>query len=164
LTKDLNKLNIPTLHTTVDYWNMGDYSNEYAFSRPTVKKELAAYSSLKLVIDMHRDSGPRKDTTNLINGKQTAGIFFIIGQQNPNWKKNDALANGLKDVMQKLYPGLCRGVWEKNYLNFDSRYNQDLSPDSVLIEVGGPYNTTDELNLAADDLAQVISAYLQKKN
>ena len=40
-------------------------------------------------------------------------------------------------------------------------YNQDLSPKSILIELGGQYNEIEELNNTIKVLAKVILKYIE---
>ena len=40
-------------------------------------------------------------------------------------------------------------------------YNQNLSPNSVLIEVGGQYNTIEQVNNTMPILANAILKYLE---
>jgi stage II sporulation protein P len=161
LVQELKTFGIPSIHTTVDYWTMGPYWNAYQYSRKTVQDVLKQNPGLKMILDIHRDSEPKSVTTTTVDGKSTAGIYIIIGGMNPRHDQNEKLANALKAQMDAEYPGLCRGIWRKTSTQYDTIYNQDLSPNSVLLEIGGPDNTTEELNLAVDDLAHVIANVLK---
>ncbi|UOF88907.1 stage II sporulation protein P [Fodinisporobacter ferrooxydans] len=163
LVQDLKQLGVSSIHTTNDYWTMGPYWNAYKYSRQTVKQVLKQHPGLKMILDIHRDSEPKSVTTTIVKGAPTAGIYFIIGGMNPHHDENERLANALKNQMDQEYPGLCRGIWRKTSTQYDTIYNQDLSPNSVLIEIGGPYNTPDELNRAVDDLSHVIADVLKKE-
>ncbi|UOF91066.1 stage II sporulation protein P [Fodinisporobacter ferrooxydans] len=164
LTEDLNTRGLTTIQTTNDYWKYGDYP----YSRKTVEKELQKYPQLSMIFDIHRDSGPRDKTTTVIDGKTVSRIFFIIGGANPNYQENLKFASLLNKKMETLYPGkdgqpgLSEGIWVKQKNpSYDTTYNQDLNPNMVLIEIGGPYNTLDEENRAADLLANVIQSVWQ---
>ncbi|ATY85215.1 hypothetical protein CVV65_10000 [Kyrpidia spormannii] len=161
LVDDLKKLGITAIHTTVDYWPMGDYSKMYGFSRKTVNEVLQKYPGLKLIIDMHRDSDPRDLTTTTINGQTYAKIRIIIGGNNPNYQANERLAEVLKGELDRLYPHLVRDIWAKRSTTYDATYNQDLSPNMLLIEIGGPENTEAELDRTATCLADGIAALLK---
>ncbi|MFC4767399.1 stage II sporulation protein P [Effusibacillus consociatus] len=74
--------------------------------------------------------------------------------------KNVLNLNSLKidNKLRKMYPGLSRGVHKKiPNPAYDTRYNQDLFPNSIIIEVGGPENTLKETFYTADMLANVIA-------
>lgn len=159
ITEALNKKKIPTIQTKVDYWTYGNYNKSYDYSRPTVEDILKKNKSIEMVFDIHRDDGPRQNTTRLIDGKDTAAVFFIIGGANPHYEQNYKFAEMLHNKMNEMYPGVSRGIWKKPpNPNYDTRYNQDLFPNSVLIEIGGPENSMAEENRTADMIANVIAA------
>ncbi|XBO85525.1 stage II sporulation protein P [Bacillus licheniformis] len=57
----------------------------------------------------------------------------------------------------KKYPGLSRGVISKGAAGDNGIYNQDLNERSVLIEFGGVDNNREELERAAEAMADVFS-------
>lgn len=162
LAKSLKNNDISVLQTKTDYWTMGSFEKSYDFSRQTLKKILNNNESIKMVFDIHRDSLTRAKTTTVINGKNAASIFFIVGGSNKNWQKNSEFAKKLDSKTKQMYPGLSRGVTKKTSTAYDTRYNQDLHPNSVIIEIGGPENTLDEANYTADLLANLISQLIKE--
>lgn len=164
LQQALQREHIPAIQTKTDYWNKGNVENEYDLSRKTVQGVLKKYNSLKMVFDIHRDSLPRDKTTVQLGGKNVAQVYFIIGGSNPNSKKNEAFALRIHERMQQMYPGVSKGAYiARPNPAFDTRYNQDLFADSVLIEIGGPENTLDEEYRTADLLAKVIASLLREQ-
>lgn len=162
LYKDLISKKIGAIHTKNDYWFKGDVVNEYNLSRKTVQDILKKNDSIKMVFDIHRDSQARDMTTTKIKGKDAARIYFIIGGANKDWEKNSEFAKKLHTKMEQMYPGLSRGVHKKiPNPAYDTKYNQDLNPHNVLIEIGGPDNNLQEENYTADLLADVIEAVLK---
>lgn len=158
----LKKEGILGMQTLEDYWMYKDYDNSYVYSRKTVQKVLQEHKDFKLILDIHRDSSGRKVTTRTIEGQEYAAVYFIIGGDNPNSSKNAAVATKLHEHMQKMYPGLSRGVWLKPANpNYDTRYNQDLNPNMVLVEVGGPHNSLEEVKRTSEALAKVSVEYLK---
>ncbi|TCP27074.1 stage II sporulation protein P [Scopulibacillus darangshiensis] len=133
----------------------------YDASRPIVKEAINSNKDYKLFIDVHRDSSRKKDTTAHINNKPFARVSFVIGKENPYYKKNLAITNKLHDDLNKLYPGLSKGIFEKRGTGVNGVYNQDLSPHVILIEVGGVDNTKEELQNTIDALARVVQDYLK---
>lgn len=160
LTEKLGELGVGAAHSNTDYsttvksysWN---YS--YKYSRETVKAAMADNNDLQYFFDIHRDSNARPKTTVTIDKKDYAQVFFIIGQGNKNWRKNEELANAIHSKLEKEYPGISRGVWGKSSANGNGEYNQSLSPNSILIEVGGIDNTLEECYRTADVLAKIIA-------
>ncbi|WP_018132383.1 stage II sporulation protein P [Effusibacillus pohliae] len=165
LLKSLKSKNIEAIQTKNDYWYKGNIQNEYDLSRKTVQEVLKQHDSIKMVFDIHRDSGSRGSTTAQINGQDVAKVFFIIGGSNPNWQENSEFAKKLHAKLQQMYPGLSKGVHKNKWDNpaYDSRYNQDLFKNSVLIEIGGPDNTLEECYRTADMLANVIAEAAKDK-
>ncbi|MDI3327022.1 MAG: stage II sporulation protein P [Alicyclobacillaceae bacterium] len=163
IVEELKKRGIPAVHTTVDYYPMGDYSKEYTFSRKTVEEVLKRYPRLQIILDVHRDSDPRGLTTVEIGGQTYAKIRFIIGGNNPNHDANQKLAEALKSRLDQAYPHLVRDIWAKKSTVYDATYNQDLSPNMVLVEIGGPENTEEEVYRTAACLADGIAALLSER-
>ncbi|MGG1557204.1 stage II sporulation protein P [Geobacillus thermoleovorans] len=135
------------------------YSQSYDMSRQTVVAAMKQNRDLHYFIDIHRDSQRRKYTTATINGVDYARVVFIIGGENATYEKNLQLATALHQLLQKKYPGLSRGVIEKKGAGTNGKFNQDLSENAILIEVGGVDNTFTELFRSVSALADVFSDY-----
>lgn len=133
----------------------------YAAIRPHVKKRIGE-QEYELVIDMHRDSvGPSK-TTLTHEGEKYAKVAFVIGMEHPNYAQNRARAKQLKEGMEQLVPGITRDFIMKGGSGVDGKYNQDLHPGVVLIEVGGIGNAEDELNRTVSVIAKSAATMLAK--
>ncbi|MGN7164300.1 stage II sporulation protein P [Paenibacillus cellulositrophicus] len=160
VAKKLEQLGIGTAHSEQDYMTtVADYNYNfsYKYSRETVKAAMSQNSGMKYLIDIHRDSQGHSRTTKDINGKSYAQVFFIIGHGNKNWRKNEAFANSIHERLEKAYPGLSRGIWGKDSSMGNGEYNQSLSENSILIEVGGIDSTDAELKRTSEVLAQTIA-------
>ncbi|HBI04964.1 MAG TPA: stage II sporulation protein P [Paenibacillaceae bacterium] len=131
------------------------YSLSYSESRKTVQEVMARNKDLTYFVDIHRDSLPRKNTTIHIDGVDYARVYFIIGMRNKNWTKNEQFALQIHNELKKKLPGLSKGIYGKNSGN--AEYNQSVSPNSILIEIGGPENTLEECQRTADVLAEAFS-------
>jgi len=134
-----------------------NFARSYQESRLLVQEAMASNRDLQYLIDIHRDSQRKDNTTTTINGKSYAKLAFIIGGKNPNYEKNAKLATELHNLLEKKYKGISRGVIVKPSGN--AVYNQNLSENAILIEFGGVDNTFDELNRSADALADVFSEF-----
>ncbi|RFU61349.1 stage II sporulation protein P [Bacillus sp. V59.32b] len=135
------------------------YPRSYQESRGLVEAVMATNKDLEYFIDIHRDSRRKKDTTISIKGKSYAKIAFVIGGKNPNSEKNLVLANKLHKTLQKEYPGLSRGIIQHNQSGYNSVYNQDLSENAMLLEIGGVDNTFEEMYLTTAAFADVFSEF-----
>lgn len=158
ISDELEQRGIKTIVTNKDYWKMASYVQLYKESLKTVEEVMATNQGLDYILDIHRDDGPREKSTAMIDGESYAKLWIIIGAQNPNAAKNIEKAKQLKEAINKKYPGLCKGILAKPDGN--GEYNQHVSPNSLLIEIGGIENTLDEEYRSAAALADVIAGLL----
>ncbi|MDV7764499.1 stage II sporulation protein P [Peribacillus sp. CSMR9] len=136
-----------------------NYTKSYQESRKSVQTALATNKDLEYLIDIHRDAKRKKDTTITIKGKEYAKIAFVIGGNNPNYEKNAALANKLHIALEKKYPGISRGLMKQGGTSHNGIYNQDLSGNAMLIEIGGVDNTFEEMYLTVDAFSDAFSEF-----
>lgn len=135
------------------------FGSAYQESRSVVETAMAGNRDLQYLIDIHRDSRRKKDTTVSIDGKTYAKLAFVIGGKNQNYEKNLKLATELHELLEKNYKGMSRGIIENKGPGMNGVYNQDLSGNALLIEFGGVDNTFEELYRSADALADVFSEF-----
>ena len=162
LKERLEGAGIGVIHDT-SLHDYPSYDDAYVAARETIAAYLEAYPSICLVIDLHRDavedgSGNQLGYTINAEGQKTAQLMMVVGtnasgRNHPNWERNMALAVKLHVQLQKQTPGICRAISFRT-----QRFNQDLSPGGMLIEVGAAGNTRQEALLAADRLAEGIIA------
>ncbi len=101
----------------------------YPRSRRTVLRDLQYGPSL--IFDVHRDAAPASECITSMNGVETARVLIVVGGANPFYRANLSIANTLKGIADRLYPGIMRGI-----LVARGNYNQDLYPSNILLEVG----------------------------
>lgn len=135
------------------------YSQSYNSIRPHVKKRLEE-AKYDLIIDLHRDSVGADLTTAVHDGEKYAKVAFVIGLDHPNSAENKLKAQQLKEEMEKLVPGLTRGILLKSGRGVDGKYNQDLNPSVILVELGGIGNSEDQLNRTIAVIAEATSSML----
>ena len=162
LAARLEKMGIRVIHdkTLHDY---PSYNKAYTQSRKSVKEYLAEYPSICLVLDLHRDAVAKSDGTQAgytvkVDGKKTARLMLVVGtdasgRSHPNWQENMAMAVKLHAQLEKEASGICRPISFRR-----QRFNQDLSPGAVIVEVGAAGNTRQEALAAAEILAKSIGA------
>lgn len=160
LQDELKKYGISSINdTTISR----SYEKSYERSRNTVKSYLNKYGDFKIIIDLHRDSVPNKvNVTTTLNGEKLAKIMFVTANNNPHASDNHKLINDLNERCRKLFPGLSRGI--TSYRNGKSNsFNQDLSKNSILIEVGSEQNTPEEAKTSAKYIARIIAEKINGK-
>ncbi|MEC2439624.1 stage II sporulation protein P, partial [Bacillus cereus] len=134
-------------------------NSSYKMSREIVQQAMAGNKDLQYFFDLHRDSARKNVTTKTIGDKSYAKLAFVVGKGNKNYEKNLQLATALHEAINKKYPGVSRGVIQKGFQTGNGIYNQDLSGQAILIEVGGVDNTVEELNRSIDALAKAFGEY-----
>jgi len=157
--------NIATIHDSSDFMGLlkgrGLESNKiYEVSRESLENSLKKNSSIKMVIDIHRDSIARKDSIFITNGKEYAKVAFIVSRASKNHEENVDFAELLHTKMEQKYPGISRGVIVKNG-KAQSTYNQDLIGKSVLMNIGGVDNTLEEEYRTVDIVATIIKEIIE---
>ena len=140
------------------------YAQSYDASRELVKEAMSRNEDFDFFFDVHRDAQKRNVTTVNIHGVSYARTFFVIGENHSNYEHNLKLAEELHHRLEKSYPGLSRGVIVKGGAGTNGRFNQDLSTNSLLIEVGGVENTLEETYRSAEALAEVFADYYWESN
>lgn len=136
-----------------------DYGSSYMLSGERVRAAHADNKDLEIFLDIHRDS-LRKDSTTLeINGTGYARLLFVVGTGHENYESNLSFTEGLYTLLAAKYPGLSKGIIQKDSSQGNGVYNQDISPNAVIVEVGGVDNTLDEIRRTTEALADVLSDY-----
>lgn len=138
------------------------YNGSYADAREAIEDILEEDPTICLILDLHRDAaavdGGQLDTSAQVDGRESAQLMLVVGTDaggldHPDWRENLSLALKLQVRLEKDNPGLCRP------LNLCAeRFNGDISPGALLVEVGAAGNTHGEALLAARALADGIIA------
>lgn len=140
------------------------YNDSYKRSRETVQAYLSKYGDFKIIIDLHRDAvseSSKSAVTTNINGEDLARFMFVVTKNNPNYDASVNLATRLTEKSEELFPGLWRGKL-MTYNRGSNYFNQDLSANSLLVEIGANCNTPQESNNTARYLARLIAEELNR--
>ncbi len=167
LREKLNAKGVPTVVETMNItefikangWN---YDDSYKASRIFTLDAKNKYSTIKYYIDLHRDSTSKELSTIKISGKNYARVLFVIGTNHNDFQKNLDVSTKLSNYINSSYEGLSRGVLQKGGTNIRGIYNQDLSPNAMLIEVGGVYNTIEEVINTIEVLSDILSKHIKE--
>ena len=133
------------------------YRNSYKISRSLLEDRNEEYETLEYFIDLHRDSVNGNVSTITIDDKRYAKIMFVLGLENKNYKENLALMEVINAYLDENYPGLSRGIYKKKGKKVNGVYNQDFSPNTILIEIGGVDNTIDEVSNSIKVIANALN-------
>ena len=63
--------------------------------------------------------------------------------------------------MEKNYQGLSRGKIKKTGITANGIYNQDISPNCILLEVGGVDNNIEEVNNTMLALSHILTIHIK---
>ena len=91
-------------------------------------------------------------------------MLFVDRLDYTGWEANYQFALKLNNSIESEFPGLSRGIMKKTGMNVNGVYNQDFSPNCILIEVGGVSNNIDEVNQTMNVLAKIISKYVKENS
>ena len=163
ITETLNQHGINTLHSDTQH-DYPLYKGAYTRSAVTIKDYLSSYSSLKILLDVHRDAMQSSDTSIIkpvvsVDGDDCAQIMIIVCS---GYGKDDSVfdnlrfAADLQSKLESLYPGITRPI-----LFADRKYNQELSPYALLIEMGSHANTLKEVERSALLLSNALCQLLR---
>ncbi|REB09971.1 stage II sporulation protein P [Sporosarcina sp. BI001-red] len=133
------------------------YHRSYKAIRPYLQQTLAD-KTYDIVLDIHRDSVTADKTTVTVDGERYAKVAFVIGKEHKNYTKNYELAKKLTKQMESRVPGITRNIIVKGGPGVDGKYNQDLHPGFVLVELGGIGNNEEELNRTVAVIAEAVAA------
>ena len=156
----LNNAGIKTVHSKVQH-DYPNYTGSYNRAAETINYYLKKYPSIKVILDLHRDSVSNgNDKVKLvteINGKKAAQVMLVMGSQSdgvtnfPKWEENFKLAVKLQQNIEKSYPTLARPVYLMPKI-----YNQNITTGSLLIEFGTDGNTLNEAVYSAKMVGKSI--------
>ncbi len=157
ISYELNSKGIPTVHCTVIH--SGNESGAYAEAASTIEDMLKIYPSIEYVIDLHRLD--EKDADGLtVRTKSAIGsgqVRMTVSSGGVYEKDTLALALSVRRELNKDGKRLCLPV-----VYTDSRFNSDLVPYYIKLDVGAKGNTTEEALAAGEYFAEVFADLLKK--
>lgn len=109
----------------------------------------------QLIFDLHRDAVPPEEYEKNVEGEKVTRILLVVGQQNQNADNNREFALTLKKIADEQHPGLIKGI-----LGAQGNYNQDLTPQAILLEVGAHENNREDAERAVALFADVVNLYV----
>ena len=144
-----------------------DFNHAYQTSRQVIQNAMEEYPTIALVLDIHRDSvedenGEQMRMACTADGEDAAKLMLVVGTdagglEHPSWRENLSLAAVLQARMQQNYPGMMRPINLRT-----ERFNQDLAPMDLLVEVGASGNTLEEAVRSGKALASVLADVLDQ--
>lgn len=167
LKGNLEKKGIKCVHIT-DLFDYPEYNNSYARSAKKVLEVLKNNPSIKIVLDLHRDSiinseGVKTKLTTVIDGEKVAQVMLVVGTDelgltHDNWRTNLKFATHFQKFLLSENENFARPINLRT-----SRFNGHTAPGAVIVEVGTGGNTIEEAlattKYIASALENLIKAY-----
>jgi stage II sporulation protein P len=125
-----------------------EYNGAYTRSLASIEDYKANYPSLLYILDIHRDAIEDSDGNQYkvvcAEEPSAAQISLVVGTDgsgytHDNWQENLKLALAVQRTAWLSYPTLMRPIYVRN-----SRYNQQVTTGSLLVEVGAAGNSLAE--------------------
>lgn len=137
------------------------YYKSYTASRKYLGEAIIKYPSLTYFFDIHRDSVLKNKSTLFYNDKSYAKVLFVVGTDNPNNQINYENANKLNELIKSKVPNISRGIAKHGGKGYNGVYNQDVSENTFLIEIGGKENTKEEVENTINIIYEAILEYVR---
>jgi len=160
----LEQAGIAVVHNTTQH-DYPSYNGSYDRSRQTAEEIMAEYPNIKVILDIHRDAIQRDQTTivapvTTINGQDCAQVMLIVGCDDgslnmPNWQQNLRFGVELQNRLEQQWPTLARPLFFAH-----RKYNQDMAPGALLIEMGASGNTFEQAERSAHMVGQTLAQLL----
>lgn len=108
------------------------------------------------LIDVHRDGIPdASEYTTEVDGEEMTQVRLLVGRSNPNSAANREFAKKLKAAADSEYPGLIKDIFIGK-----GNYNQELMPQSILLEFGTHTSNKEEVLRSTELMADVLHTVL----
>jgi len=144
------------------------YTGAYDKSRVAVLKHLEENPSILVTLDVHRDAihtdnGVHIKPVAQIDGKNAAQVMIITGVQEgtivnyADWEENLRFAAKLHMAAEECYPGLMRPIFFAQ-----RKYNMDVTPYSLLLEMGADANTLEEAVYSGRLIGEALAGLLDQ--
>lgn len=169
LTKLFELYGLHVIHDRGVY-DYPSYTGSYSRSGAAVEQYLRDYPSIRIVLDVHRDAlgaeGVIYKTVAEEAGTCASQAMLLVGTDesglyHPDWRENLAFGLYLQDALLSAHPTLMRPL-----AIVPQRYNQQLCPGMLILEVGSSGNTMQEalaaIRLFAEAAAPALLALVEQ--
>lgn len=163
LTEILTEAGLNVIHDRGIY-DYPSYTGSYTRTGEAIVQYLESCPGIRVVLDIHRDAlgsnGVVYKTMAEEEGTTASQVMLLVGTdesglEHPDWRGNLAFALYLQNAANSAYPTLMRPV-----ALVPQRYNQQLTPGSLIVEVGSSGNTLREALAAVRLFGRAIAPAL----
>ena len=160
------EMGLSVVHDRTKY-DYPSYTGSYNRALDGIRKELDKHPTIQIVLDVHRDSVIGSDGKNYakraeVDGETVAQVMLVVGTDDmglthPDWQNHLALAVQIQKRMLGIGSGFPRPIDLRR-----QRFNEHMTPGSLLVEVGTDGNSLKEAIKGARLFARAAgSVYLQ---
>lgn len=142
------------------------YNGAYDRMLTVIQDYLTQYPTISMVLDVHRDAavdddGQQVAMTATWQEESYAKLMLVVGTdegglEHPDWQENLQFSLQLEALLNRDAAALCRGISLRK-----ERYNEHLTPCSLLVEVGSAGNTLQQALRSAELFGQTLARLIQ---
>lgn len=165
VAQELEAAGVGVIHDTTVH-DYPSYNGSYSNAKATIQKQMQAHPTISVVVDIHRDAMIAQDGTvykTVVeqDGTEYAQVMLVMGCDaggltHDGWKGNLTTAVHLQKALLDLVPGIARPITMRK-----ERFNQQLTPNSMLVEVGTCGNTLEEAVRSGHVVGQALARILK---
>lgn len=152
---------IPALHCTVMF-DEESYTSAYSRAAAAIRAYLEEYPSIRIILDVHRDSIVRADMTRVqpvteIGRAEYAQCMLVVGTDAhggdfPGWRNNLNFALKVQSALTAYSDSIARAVNLRG-----ATFNEQYCSGSLLVEIGSCGNTLSQAKRTGALLALSIA-------
>ena len=166
MTQVLQENGIEVIHSPIMH-DVPLYNSSYKRSLETIQKIVKENPTINVVLDVHRDAmitakGEVYKVVAEADGVKAAQVMFVVGTNqggltHDGWQENLKLAMLFQEEINRMHPNLARPINLRK-----ERFNQHVTPGSMIVEVGTNGNTIEEAILGGREAAKAIANVLNR--
>ena len=151
LKQSLEKRGIKTVYSDETFLphDAGAYRRSRSTAEELLKKQPDA------LFDVHRDAISADQYETTVDGEEASKIRLFVGRSNPNFAYNKAFAQQIKAAADEKYPDLIKDIYIGK-----GNYNQELSGNALLLEMGTHEIDKEKAMRSTEYLADVVETVL----
>lgn len=155
---ELTAKGISVIHSETMF-DRDDYNSAYTLASDEIRNYLKKYPSISYVFDIHRDAMVTSEGVNLrpLSSSGNAQIMLVVGTDyagsgHTGWQKNLTFALLLQQKAAYRENDLMRAINLRS-----ASFNEQYTPQSLLLEIGTAANSLAEAERAARSLASAAA-------
>lgn len=129
--------------------------NSGAYTRSQVTASALLQNGVDAIFDIHRDSTARKYYLTNVNGEDMSYVRMVVGSSSSNYEENKKFAYMIKSYADEVYPNFIKDIYIGK-----GNYNQQLSTNAMLFEMGCENIEKDLAIKSTENLAKIIDVVL----